>query len=75
MKSWDLTGNLARLAESFDTLQKAWQETSSQWDDPTSEKFRREYLDPLRPRTQRAAEAIRRMVDLLGQAHRDCSEP
>lgn len=74
MKTWDLSGDAARLEESLDSLNALWTETTTQWDDPASHRFLNDHLAPLEPRARIALGAIRRITEVLAQAERELSD-
>jgi hypothetical protein len=74
MKIGDLSGGLTQLADSFDSLQAAWAETATRWDDSASRRFHKERLEPLELITRRALSAIHRLAEVLARAERECSD-
>lgn len=74
MRPADLHTDTARLRNAFEELQRAWDETSDQWNDQVSRQFCESYLVPLGPAVKQTLDAAGRMAQLADQAYRDCSE-
>ena len=74
MKLWDLNTGNARLEEAVESLQLAWAEATEHWDDQAAAKFQQSFLEPLEPRVRRAQDAVRRLMQVLERAHRECSD-
>jgi len=74
VKTWDLSGDAARLHESLDLLNAAWIEATTQWDDSANRQFYKDHLAPLEPKARIALNAIGRLTEVLSRAERECSD-
>ena len=70
MKKWDLISPNARLELANRVLMETWRDVQGHWDDSTSAKFHKQYLDSLQPRAKRAMEAIKRLNEVFAAAER-----
>lgn len=72
MRIGDLTDGVTKLHEALNSLQVAWGEVQTGWDDANSRRFEEEYLEPIIPKLKLALDATSRLGDVLARAYRDC---
>jgi len=72
MKRCDLFTPAGRIRHALEDLEAAWQRSNDEWDDPVSQRFAEQQLEPMIPRIKLALDAIGRMHQLLTEAQRDC---
>jgi malonyl CoA-acyl carrier protein transacylase len=74
MRIGDLSGPAAKLELAIDSLRTARQEIAAAWNDPTYAAFHERVFVPLEAKYRRAADAIRRMAQVLEKAERECGD-
>lgn len=74
MEHAQLSAGTAKLHDSLQKLQAAWDEASRHWNDPNSRHLSRNHLDPLTPQVTKLLEAVHQMAEMLGAAHRDLDD-
>jgi hypothetical protein len=72
MKRCDLFTPAGRIRHAVEDLEAAWAQSRDQWDDPVSQRFQEQQLEPMLPKIKMALDAIGRMHQLLTEAQRDC---
>jgi len=61
-----------QLRDAHAKLSVRWSDASARWADATSERFRRDYLEPAEPRLRRASTAMERMAMVVAQVRSEC---
>jgi len=61
-----------QLGKIIKQLMQAWAETRDGWDDPVSEAFGEEFVEPMERDLKTAVVAMDQMAVLLQQIRRDC---
>jgi hypothetical protein len=61
MRKCDLATGAARIRHALQDVEIVWNETSGEWNDAVSRRFREHHVDPLIPRLKLALDAIARM--------------
>jgi len=74
MAQFDLYTSTAHIRDAIEELQLAWQQTAEDWNDPVSQKFCQQHLDPLGPVTKTALDAIGQMTQQVRQMQQECEE-
>jgi hypothetical protein len=72
MRQCDLATGAGRIRHALENLETVWNETSDQWNDAVSRRFREYHLDPMVPKLKLALDAIARMSLLMDEVERDC---
>jgi hypothetical protein len=72
VRKCDLATGAAQIRHALENLETVWSESSHQWNDAVSRKFREQHMDPLIPRLKLALDAIARMSLLMDEVERDC---
>jgi hypothetical protein len=72
MRKCDLATGAARIRSALESLETAWNQASSEWNDGVSRRFREHHLDPMLPRVKLALDAISRMTQVMDEVERDC---
>jgi hypothetical protein len=72
MRKCDLSSGAGRIRHALEHLETVWNESSNQWNDAVSRRFREQHLDPMIPRVKLAIDAISRMTLLADEVQRDC---
>jgi hypothetical protein len=72
MKKCDLFTPAGRIRHALEDLEAVWQRSSDEWDDPVSQRFAEQQLEPFLPKIKMALDGIGRMHQLLTEAQRDC---
>ena len=72
MRKCDLVTGAGRIRHALKTLEVVWHESSDQWNDAVSRRFRERHLDPMIPDIKLALDAISRMHVLMDEVQRDC---
>jgi hypothetical protein len=72
MRKCDLLTGAARIRHAFENLETVWSESSLQWNDAVSRRFREHHLDTMVPQVKLALDAIARMTLLMDEVQRDC---
>ena len=72
MRKCDLSSGAGRIRHALEHLETVWNESSNEWNDPVTGRFREQHLDPMIPRVKLALDAISRMTLLADEVQRDC---
>ncbi len=72
MRKCDLSTGAGRIRHALEHLEIVWNETSAQWDDSVSKRFREQHLESMVPRLKLGLDAISRMDLLINEVERDC---
>ena len=72
MRKCDLATGAGRIRHALENLETVWSESSDEWNDAVSRRFREQHLDPMVPRVKLALDAISRMSLLMDEVERDC---
>jgi hypothetical protein len=72
MRKCDLSTPTGRIRHAVENLEIVWSESSTQWNDAVSRRFREQHLEPMLPKLKLALDAISRMSLLIDDVERDC---
>jgi hypothetical protein len=72
MRKCDLATGAGRIRHALKNLEAVWHESSDEWNDSVSRRFREQHLDPMIPDVKLALDAIGRMHLLMDEVQRDC---
>lgn len=64
----------AKLKDSHRMLLLAWEQATEHWNDPVSEAFYRQHLEPLEQTLRGALNAMDAAHEVLQRVQRECSE-
>jgi hypothetical protein len=75
MRVGDFSSSLSRLATAAEALERSWETTREQWDDPSSRGFEETHLRELFSQVTSVMQATSRFREVAQRAVRECQPP
>ena len=74
MRIGDVNSGAAKLHDALETVELAWQEAQTKWDDSAGRNFEENHVKPIAPNVKATLDAINRLSEVFARAQRDCGE-